>query len=173
MQAKKIDNSASTAPPNRVRRPYLPRPLAAPFSLLPDSLHSRLLVTVLNTALGSAVVEGDLDFLKGRCVAIRIRDIGINFRLSLTGNRLVAGQRSGAADLTIEGELYDFLLLIDRQEDPDTLVFQRRLVVEGDTELGLQVKNFLDGLDGESSGWYAPPAAILRKALPLYARLFG
>lgn len=44
----------------------------------------------------------------------------------------------------IEGTLYDFLVLIDRQEDPDTLVFQRRLAIEGDTELGLRVKNFLD-----------------------------
>jgi O2-independent ubiquinone biosynthesis accessory factor UbiT len=36
-----------------------------------------------------------------------------------------------------------------RFEDPDTLFFQRRLVIEGDTELGLGVKNFLDGLDEE------------------------
>ena len=34
-----------------------------------------------------------------------------------------------------------------RRRDPDTLFFQRRIVVEGDTELGLAVKNLLDSLD--------------------------
>ena len=31
-----------------------------------------------------------------------------------------------------------------RLEDPDTLFFSRRLVIEGDTELGLALKNALD-----------------------------
>ena len=34
-----------------------------------------------------------------------------------------------------------------RQEDPDTLFFNRRLKIEGDTELGLVVKNLLDSID--------------------------
>jgi predicted lipid carrier protein YhbT len=33
-----------------------------------------------------------------------------------------------------------------RREDPDTLFFSRRLVLEGDTELGLVVKNALDAM---------------------------
>lgn len=38
-------------------------------------------------------------------------------------------------------------VLAQRQEDPDTLFFNRRLSMEGDTELGLVVKNTLDGLE--------------------------
>jgi len=34
-----------------------------------------------------------------------------------------------------------------REEDPDTLFFNRKLVIEGDTELGLIVKNLLDSID--------------------------
>ena len=34
-----------------------------------------------------------------------------------------------------------------REEDPDTLFFSRRLMMEGDTELGLVVKNTLDALE--------------------------
>jgi predicted lipid carrier protein YhbT len=41
----------------------------------------------------------------------------------------------------------DFLALLLREEDPDTLFFSRRLLMEGDTELGLLVKNTLDGID--------------------------
>ncbi len=40
-----------------------------------------------------------------------------------------------------------FLALALRREDPDTLFFTRRLVMTGDTELGLIVKNLLDAID--------------------------
>lgn len=50
------------------------------------------------------------------------------------------------------------------RKDPDMLFFQRRLVVEGDTELGLAVKNLLGAIEPD-----AVPA-ILRKGLqPLAA----
>ena len=41
----------------------------------------------------------------------------------------------------------DFLRMARREEDPDTLFFSRRLSMEGDTELGLVVKNSLDALE--------------------------
>jgi predicted lipid carrier protein YhbT len=44
--------------------------------------------------------------------------------------------------------LYDLGRLAARKEDPDTLFFSRRLVMEGDTELGLLIKNTLDAIDG-------------------------
>ncbi len=160
--------SASRAGPARV--PWF---LAKPFSLLPGELHGRLLVTALNYTLAVALYDGELDFLHNRAVVIKVRDIEISYRFSLRARRLVADRLPRDDSLIIEASLYDFLLLIGRQEDPDTLVFQRRLVVRGDTELGLQVKNFLDALDVESLQRYRSPAALLRRALPVYARLFG
>lgn len=38
-------------------------------------------------------------------------------------------------------------MIAARKEDPDTLFFQRRLRIEGDTELGLYVKNLMDSID--------------------------
>ena len=35
------------------------------------------------------------------------------------------------------------LVLVAAKEDPDTLFFQRKLSIQGDTELGLVVKNLL------------------------------
>ncbi len=52
-----------------------------------------------------------------------------------------------AADLTIRSTVSGFLALALRREDPDTLFFTRRLVMTGDTELGLVVKNVLDAID--------------------------
>jgi predicted lipid carrier protein YhbT len=51
-----------------------------------------------------------------------------------------------------------FLQMLTRQEDPDTLFFHRRLAIEGDTELGLLVKNLLDRIE--------LPAALLGHQSP-------
>ena len=76
---------------------------------------------------------------------------------------------SGAAnpDLTLTATAQDFLALALRREDPDTLFFGRRLLMEGDTELGLLVKNFLDALELKPS-LPAPRDAlrVLRALLP-------
>jgi len=42
------------------------------------------------------------------------------------------------------------VLIAARKQDPDTLFFQRRLRIEGDTELGLYVKNLMDAIDLDS-----------------------
>ena len=42
--------------------------------------------------------------------------------------------------------LRDYLALALRREDADTLFFTRRIVIEGDTALGLEIRNALDAL---------------------------
>lgn len=49
--------------------------------------------------------------------------------------------------MTLSATAHDFLLLAQRRQDPDTLFFSRRLSMEGDTELGLVVKNALDAIE--------------------------
>jgi len=148
--------------------PSLPWLLAGPLSLLPDTLHSRLMARVLNKVLAAQIDAGELDFLDQRTLAIRVRDAAITFRLALQGGRLVKIADKRACDLSIAATAYDFLALIGRVEDPDSLVFQRRLVMQGDTELGLEVKNFLDGLDVESHALYRKAEPLLRRMLALY-----
>ena len=46
--------------------------------------------------------------------------------------------------------LMDLIRLALRLEDPDTLFFNRRLLIEGNTDIGLRVKNMLDGVEFES-----------------------
>ena len=46
-----------------------------------------------------------------------------------------------------------YLQMVSRQEDPDTLFFNRSLAIEGDTELGLRVKNMLDALEWPALSW--------------------
>ncbi len=153
--------------------PRLPRPLSIPFSLVPDFILSRLVAGVLNNTLAIQIREGELDFLRQRSLAIRVRDAGVSIYLTVSGKRLVATGPHATSDLVIEASVYDFLVLIGQQEDPDTLVFRRRLVMQGDTELGLEVKNFLDGLDVESLGLYRRLGPLLHRLLPVYRRAFS
>ena len=69
--------------------------------------------------------------------------------------------------------LYDYLLLASRTEDADALFFNRRLHMQGNTELGLYVKNFLDGLDMDADRIPAYLESMLRRSLPVYERLFS
>lgn len=161
-----INNAVRTPPPR------LPGLLAVPFSLVPGPVHASLIARLLNSVLRDPIRQGELEFLQGRSMTIRVRDAGFGFALAYRGNRLVAAAR-GTSDLFIEGDVYDFLLLISREVDADTLVFRRRLVMQGDTELGLEVKNFLDSLDVESIGLYNRLVPYLKRALPGYRRMFG
>jgi len=152
--------------------PQFPGFLSFPFRLLPEKMHSTFLVMLLNRILLEQIKEGELDFLNDRRLCIKVKDAGICYNISLSCGSFIV-DKSTSFDLLIESRVYDFLLLAARQEDPDTLVFQRRLIMQGDTELGLELKNFLDGLDIESSGSFAIIESLLQKSLPVYRRLFS
>ena len=107
----------------------------------------RLLVeAVLKRVFEEALRDGDFEFLRGKYLKVEIRDIPLGWYFGFNGRQLTVTQHA-QADATISGGLREFLLLAGRQEDPDTLFFQRRLQINGDTELGLEVKNMLDTID--------------------------
>ena len=137
----------TTNSPLELPSPRLPQPLALPLGLLPAHTHSSLLAMALNRLFATELADGELHFLSGRMLLIRLRDARLDYRLTVTNGALSAASDRQQADLSIEGLIYDFLLLATRREDADTLFFNRRLRLGGDTELGLQVKNFLDALE--------------------------
>lgn len=91
--------------------------------------------------------DGTLSPLIGKRVLILVEDLGLRFSFTLQKNRFVPITIATDPHLTIRATLSDFYLLATRQEDPDTLFFNRRLVIEGDTELGLIAKNAMDSLE--------------------------
>ena len=153
--------------------PFLPAPLSLPLRVIPSSVHSKALVTTLNKIFHKDLKDGELDFLQGKVVQITIDDAGIEYRFTLNEDKLIPVDKSQLPDLLLNGTVYNYLLLASRREDTDTLFFSRRLHMQGDTELGLYVKNFLDGLDMDSHKTSAYFESILQRSLPLYERLFG
>ncbi len=114
---------------------------------LPAYPGSLLFVGGLNLALTRHLAGDVTPLLVGKKLRLRVTDAQWAFDFEWRKDRFVASQNSGEADLTIAASAYDFLLLARRQEDPDTLFFSRRLSMEGDTELGLLVKNTLDAIE--------------------------
>lgn len=153
-------------------QPVFPKPLSLPLKILPSFVHNKVLVTTLNKMFKHELEEGELDFLQGKIIHILIEDADIEYRFTLDGNKLVAADKTNMPDLTLQGTIYNYLLLASRREDTDTLFFSRRLQMQGDTELGLYVKNFLDGMDMDLHRIPGHIESVLQKSLPVYERLF-
>ena len=116
--------------------------------LAPFALKRQVLEQVLSWQFRQALAEGELEFLEGRWLSIHVRDIGLLWYTSVVDGRLVVSQQADA-DVSFSADASDLLMIAARKQDPDTLFFQRRLVIEGDTELGLYVKNLMDAIELE------------------------
>jgi predicted lipid carrier protein YhbT len=125
----------------------IPAPLGAMLGRLPGFPGSLLFVTGLNVALAKQLAPDVTLMLTGKKLRLRVTDANWAFDFAWKNNRFVASQNAGDADLTISASAHDFVQLARRQEDPDTLFFNRRLAMEGDTELGLLVKNTIDAIE--------------------------
>jgi len=131
----------------------LPKPLSTLFSILPQYPHSLAFAQALNLTLGNALRSEALNPLHGKQICLRVIDAQITLHLTLNERGVMPIHAGQIPDLTISAKAYDFILLAMRKEDPDTLFFSRRLLMEGDTELGLLLKNTLDALELPPLDW--------------------
>ena len=129
------------------------RQLRALFARLPARPPAMALATALNFTLRPRLSEAHRTMLHRRVVLIGVTDAGIECRISWSGTRFVAHDRGTPHDVAIRASMRDFHALAFHTEDPDTLFFQRRLRIEGDTALGLGIKNLLDSV--EMPAWVA------------------
>jgi O2-independent ubiquinone biosynthesis accessory factor UbiT len=145
----------------------VPPPLGAVLSRLPPYPGSVMLVTALNVGLADQLPDDVRALLAGKKLRIHVRDARLTFDFTWSGDGFAARSGGGPADLTITASAYDFLQLAQRREDPDTLFFSRRLSMEGDTELGLVVKNTLDALEVPVLEWHRwTPQRVLARLVP-------
>ncbi len=127
----------------------LPALVARVGSRLPQWPHAMTIAAGLNVAAKLKLLPADsLELLEGRRFLVEVLDTGggayFTYRAGLFRPLLTTPQ---TPDLSFRANLSAFMQLLARQEDPDTLFFNRELSIEGDTELGLVVKNMLDAID--------------------------
>ena len=125
----------------------IPAPLARALSLMPAYPQRLAFVTGLNLLLLRHLPEDVLGALEHRRLRIVVRDAGISFDFEFARGRFGTLPGHEPPDLCITANAYDFLLLTQKKVDPDTLFFSQRLAMEGDTELGVLVKNTLDAIE--------------------------
>jgi len=125
----------------------LPPVVASIVSRLPPQPPAFVLTRALDLGVGPVVPREAVGPLVGRRFALIVRDLGLAVHFESTPADFRASEAPYAPELTIAASLRDFIALALREEDPDTLFFARRLSIEGDTDLGLTVKNLLDGID--------------------------
>lgn len=137
--------------------------------IMPEWLKRKMMTSTLNQFFKAAIEEGDLDFLEDQVFMLLVEDLDYSVKITLqNGQLIVLNQALNSAemkdaDVTLKSTFNPLILMISRKEDPDTLFFNRTLSLEGDTALGLEIKNWLDSLD-----WELLPKAV-RNTLQQYS----
>jgi len=129
----------------------VPKMLKPTLSIIPYGIQKKLLLTSLHSVFKEALSDDDFEFLQNKWLCISVTDLALNWFISFDNGQLMMTESNQQqdADVSFSASSDDLLLIAGRKEDPDTLFFQRRLKIEGDTELGLEVKNLIDALDIE------------------------
>lgn len=125
----------------------LPAPVGAIGRRLPRLPASIAFATGLNLTLRRKFPADVLDRLEGHTFVIVVEDAGMELRFRVRNRRFAPVARAAEPVLRFRAVAWDYASLAAREADPDTLFFNRRLVVEGDTEIALLVKNTLDTID--------------------------
>ncbi len=120
---------------------YGPQLIAKPLTIVPFNAKARVIEKLLDQLMAQQIEDEELDFLEQRWVRIDIQDMDLRFEVSFDKQFKVREQ--GDAEVTFSAQTKELVLIAAAKEDPDTLFFQRKLAIEGDTELGLEVKNLL------------------------------
>lgn len=133
---------------------------------LPAWPGSLLCVAALNLVVRPHLPDDVRASLRGKHLRVHVKDGGVGFDFTWRDTGFAALHAGPVPDLEIGASARDFVALARREQDPDTLFFSRRLSMEGDTELGLLVKNTLDAID-------APLTELGRQALARLVKLRG
>ena len=147
------------------RRPapgFAPRSFAELTARLPAYPGSWLFARMLNATLARQLPADVRAALEARPLRLRISNLGIDFDVCWRGKAFAALRPGGQPHLSVAASLNDLWLMARRQEDPDSLFFSRRLLLEGDTELGLIFKNCLDAFDLGAFDLFLQRLALLR-----------
>lgn len=143
---------------------HLPTPLdivrrpayyaALPVRKSPELIQQKVIQKLMSDALKTTIEDGDFDCLIDRKVKINVVDADYQFCLGLNARKELQVSTNPLSNLEPDTEIKldsdAIIKILTKQVDPDTLFFQRRLMILGDMDLGHEVKNTLDAIEHES-----------------------
>lgn len=119
------------------------RPL---LSRLPQQPPALALSLALNRILLPRLPTDARRALSGRPVLVEVTDVGLALPLLLKPSGFAVAAPGAIPALRIAASASAYWRLLAGQDDADRLFFERLLVMEGDTEMGLVLKNTLDAI---------------------------
>ncbi len=146
--------------------PAFPTPwLRACIGRLPVRPPSIACCALMNQLVLPVLDEDTRALMQGRSYVMEVTDIGLVVGFTLGSTRFEARSPEARPDLRIASSGIDFARMAAREIDADTLFFSRRLVMQGDTELGLIVRNAIDAVDFDETASGRIAQAALRRGL--------
>ncbi len=138
---------------------------------VPKIISIKLTEWVLNSRLQQQLTDGEFQYLEGRTLGIEIKDAKVMLLIGYDSSRLYCydiicceQETESQLDAALAIDSLSAIELMQQMVDPDTLFFQRKLSIRGDTELAHRVKNTLDTLPPETI------PKIARQLMAIYAR---
>lgn len=125
----------------------LPKVPAKLTRFTPAPVMELFLNTGVNHLLKEERQQNELDFLKGQVARVEVTDLNFDFSFTLINQKLVIKVPAEKGDATLKSDQESMLKILHGEVDPDTLFFRRKLLITGDTELGLYIKNMIDTID--------------------------
>lgn len=114
---------------------------------LPTEPPSMLAALALDRLLLPRLDDTQKALLSQRAVEVEVVELGMRVRLVLANARgFTVAHSHDAPVLTIRARADALWRLLRGEDDADRLFFDRALVMEGDTEFGLVLKNTLDAI---------------------------
>jgi predicted lipid carrier protein YhbT len=113
---------------------------------LPPQPPSLLAALLLDRVLLPRLSDSQRRSLAGRVVELEVIEAGLRVRLVLGERGFAAAAGRDAPALVVRAQAQALWRLVRGEDDADRLFFDRALVMVGDTEFGLELKNALDAI---------------------------
>ncbi len=117
--------------------------------LVPKPIQNQAVLHGVNLLAREFIEQGDMDFMQGKVARVEIKDLNVVWHFTKGNDKLVMIDGQPEPDVTFSATLEACVLMASQKVDPDTLFFNRALLISGDTELGLEIKNLIDQFDIE------------------------
>ncbi len=103
--------------------------------LVPKTIQNQAVLHGVNLLAQEFIEQGDMDFMQGKVARVEIKDLNLVWHFTKGSDKLVMIDGQPEADVTFSATLEACVLMASQKVDPDTLFFNRALLISGDTEL--------------------------------------
>jgi predicted lipid carrier protein YhbT len=113
----------------------------------PAVLANGAFAAIVNRAARDRNLARRLVELDGKRIGIRATELPWPLEIVVEGAQASPAPPGEPAHVVVSGSFLDLWRLASRREDADTLFFERRLCIEGETETGVLLRNALEAVD--------------------------